>query len=284
MKIYQVFYLHNKQGVLIWRPINNEESNMIKILPILASLFLSFGLHAQSSISIDLKKNSKSLSISSYEKTVASLNIDEAARYDIFAIGQARGELILESTDGSVIDRSSDGSLFKQRLKAGKYILSHVAAEVPQADSVDCGNLGKACEWLKSKLFHPEILTLKIVKTTKIDADAKPGSFLMMNFKGAERQFISLKIKEAGSYFIKTSLYNKTRDNTTIFLYDSPRPQPNMELIAKDRDSGRRSNSSNDAAIKAELPKGDYLIKVIDSNNIMSGSSLKYMISVVKAK
>ena len=191
---------------------------MMRTLTILASLSLSLNLLAQENLSLDLKNDTQTFSISSYEETSTSLRIDEAGSYDIFAIGQAKGELVLESESGEVIGESSIGSLFNQNLKAGTYQLSHIASEVPTAESIDCKDLGKACEWLKSKLFHPEKLTLKLTKSTKIDAHAKPASFLMLDFDGAKRQFVTLSIKEAGTYIIKTSLYNKKERHDNLLI------------------------------------------------------------------
>ena len=180
-----------------------------------------------------------------------------------------------------MIGESSIGSLFNQNLKAGTYQLSHIASEVPTAESIDCKDLGKACEWLKSKLFHPEKLTIKLAKSTRIDAHAKPASFLMLDFDGAKRQFVTLD-KEANPYYKNKPLQQKKREHDNLLT--SHLDLANMKLIAKDRDSARRSNSSSDAMIKAKLPKGEYLIKVIDSKSILSGSHLKYMLNIVKVR
>ena len=242
-------------------------------------------LISTSALSNELTDDNKTvnLSIKSYEKSELSLEISEKANYDLFATGHPKAKLELLNNEGKSIASSMNGSIFNIELASGSYKLVHTAGKLKTKDDIDCKDLGNACEWFKNNFFHPEKLNISFAKTIELAAEMKAGMFKSLKFKGESNQFISLKIEKSGKYRIKTSLYSKA-DDTTIFLYNSVRPRPNMELIAKDRNSARskRGNSTGDAMIIANLAKGEYLIKVIDAKNILRSSHLGYMISVSK--
>ena len=126
---------------------------------------------------------------------------------------------------------------------------------MPDLSAVDCSNLGPACLWLRGNLYTPEKLVISISKTTK-RCRFSSRHHETYELRNVKRQFLTLNIEKDGVYTIKTSLLNTRNDDTTIFLYNSPRPQPKMELIAKDRNSARSRRSAFDAKIEVFLPKG----------------------------
>ena len=223
--------------------------------------------------------NTANIEVASFEESTIDLEVDESGVYDIFAVGHAKGRLELKR-DGATIASSDQAALFALSLKAGSYSVTHTASEVPDLSAVDCSNLGPACLWLRGNLYTPEKLVISISKTTKIAADLALDTTKLMSFRNEKRQFLTLNIEKDGVYTIKTSLLNTRNDDTTIFLYNSPRPQPKMELIAKDRNSARSRRSAFDAKIEVFLPKGSYLIKVVDAKKLMRESNLKYAIRV----
>ena len=248
------------------------------------SLLLIFNSSIAEAASLNPASNHEtSLSVSSFEKTDINIQIDKESNYDLFAVGAAKGRLELYSNNGQLVASSDEAGIYSISLAKGSYVLSHKAAKVPEKDSIDCSKLGPTCRWLRAKLYTPEKLSISVVKTEKLAATAKGPSRHSLKMNGSDSQLISFEVTEAGTYRIQTYIDTKNED-TTLFLYDSPRKQARMKLIAKDRNSARspRAGSRSDAKIIADLPVGKYLIMVLDAKNITKSSNLKYNLVISK--